>query len=255
MSPATLATISLVLTLLAPLGVGAAPKISELARKLAAMRLEVDRLDAQLRALRSRSLGRQQTLEERRRKLLLEVDAQLVARKRLRASITKAKLSQTTREQTQAALAKAVIQGLDRLARYQRASMPFRLAARERSVKRLRRQLQTQQVSGADASLKLWRLVEAEVALTRGIERAEISLALGPGKPRLVQVVRLGMLTMFVKDATGALSRVVRRGPRWVELPLRRPGQRRQVNALFEALKRQLRRGNYRLPLSSGASR
>ncbi len=238
-------------------GQGPAPDLLEQrAEELAQLRAEVDRLDAELRAVRRQDAAELRTLQTRRGELELERDALRLEADSLRVQADG--LAENQREQGEAgrALADAVERGLDGLGEVVAGGMPYRRDERLGALDDLRGRLRTGQVAPASAAVSLWRAIDDELRLAERVERGQAPLQLEPGSAeRLVDLVRLGSLALLVHVPPDEYGRVIRgEDGAWRYEPLTDPQQRRDVRELLRDLQRQVRDGAYVLPLQAASA-
>lgn len=230
--------------------------LGQRAEELAELRVEVDRLDAELRAVRRQGAFELRTLQTRRGELELQLDD---LRLEVRTQRDEAEqLHQRQREQGDAGseLADTVERGLDELGEVIAEGMPYHRDERLAALDDLRGQLRAGRIDPASAAVSLWRTIDDDLRLAERVERGQTPLQLRPGDAvQLVEVVRLGSVALLVHVPPDEYGRVIRgEDGSWCYEPLTHPEPRRQVRKLFRDLQRQIRDGAYILPLQADGS-
>lgn len=228
-------------------------RLARWADELAKLRVEVEALDTQLRTERTQGLTQLRSLTRRKGALQLEQDRvgirQTTARRSLAEVLKRLKESKQQRNRIVPVLSKALVA----LRAVVAQSLPFRRSERLQALDDLKAKLDAGRIEADTALSRLWRYVEDELKLTAGVLRSRIPLRLSdkPGAPRrLVDVVRLGMITLFTRTKDGKLGQLRRdRTGTWRHRRLTDRAQIREVRRLFEALGKNLTEGAYRLPL------
>lgn len=227
-------------------------ELTDEVRALAALRAEIEGIEAELTEIREIGRSRNRSLaaqvedlqllvqEEFRRvdELQRSVDqrSEVVEARRLRGSEVDSTL--------QAALID-VWHSLDRRA-------PFRLAERRGELDALDQDLERGLLDPETATSRLWQFVEDEIQLARGvgIHRQAVEV---DGQRILADVVRLGMLALYVRTPDGRYAHAVPGDDgTWRFEVLTDPGRRDAVHTFFRAVERQVRSGRFDLPLPRG---
>ncbi|MCK6511390.1 DUF3450 domain-containing protein [Myxococcota bacterium] len=231
-----------------------APSSRQLQRwsaELVRLRTEVDRVSSQIRIEREQSLLALRGLESRRAQLQSMVDQERLRFQRWMGQVERLKQQLQSRSMAQSAIHDALLDALKSVEQAIEGSLPYRRKERWEQVQKIRVRMKAGRIDAEQGVAALWRILEDELRLTALVERAELPLELHKGKPpRLVKVVRVGMIAMFVLEGKGRYGRMVRDAKGgWVYLLARSLEDREQIALLFENLERQIREGLYRLPL------
>lgn len=217
------------------------------AARLAELRSEVDTLSADVeqkkeeRRTKLRSLaGQKSDLEfqlQREQNRIAQLEAQAEKRRK--------RLAETAIDGE--SLLPAVQTSMEELRGRIRGSVPFKTTERLGAVDELDEKLKQGLVTPQKASVQLWALIEDELRLGRenGMYRQVIDLG---GEDVLVDVARLGMVAMYFRTDDGRVGRVDYRDSGWTWLEVDGDVQRRQIDQLFEAMRKQIRTGFFELP-------
>jgi len=246
----------IVTTLAASWSTGSVDARSQLqawATELAKLRAETDSLDTQLRAERTRGLTELRTLMQRKGELQLALDRAGIRVSTARRSLKEVEKRLEQSKQKRQRLVPVLVQSLARLRGVVVQGLPFRLQERLRVLDELLVKLKAGRIEPETAVSRLWRFLEDELKLTGDVQRTQLPLYLSDkeGTPRqLVDVVRLGMVTLFTKTKGGRFGQLRQVGPGdWRHRWLTRSDHKQEVRRLFEALGKNHTEGAYRLPL------
>ncbi|MCB9644664.1 MAG: DUF3450 family protein [Myxococcales bacterium] len=220
-------------------------------QELVRLRAEVDRLSSQIRTERTQYLLELRNLENRRGQLQLLVDQERLRLRRLVVQADRLRLQLKTRKEAQEEIRTALLGALQSVRQAIQNSLPFRRKERLEQVQKIRVRMKAGRIDAEQGVAALWRILEDELRLTALVERSELPLVLRKGSaPRLVKVVRVGMIALFVLEGKGQYGRIVRdKSGKWVYLKAKKAEHKEQIALLFANLERQIREGLYHLPL------
>ncbi len=101
----------------------------------------------------------------------------------------------------------------------------------------------------ARAANRLWALYEDEFRLTR--ENGLFSQTIDLGRERvLADVVRLGSMALYFRTQDGRVGLARRADNDWRFVTVDDAADQERINALFDALRKQIRQGYFELPLA-----
>ena len=206
-----------------------------LARRVAALRLEVDRLAGKLRDQRKSTRTQLDALRGER--------ADLERRVRLERVRAKALVQLGTKRREQAAKLEAEIakwltpvrDSVAHVRRYVARTLPFKRSARAAAVERIAADLSTSHPDPASVLTRLWRFVEEEAALARDVGLSQQVLPF-EGRRVMVDVARVGMGLLFVRAPGGAYAWAVRKKGGWTIVRLHQQAAVDRVRQLFNLL-------------------
>ena len=230
---------------------GGKTSLEQKAEELAQLRSDLDLLEADLRAERTRGESSLRTLETRRSSLSMQLDAERVRIESARKKLEGLKSTLEARKDQSKVFLPVVEHAAEKLRAVVRAGLPFHREERLSAIDEIATKARTGRLDPETACSRLWQLVEDEIRLTGEVARTKVPLALdGPDAPRqLVDVVRVGMVTMYVRHEPGRFSRLVRRDGDWQPVAVKDVGAIDQLEALFDAVGKQVVQGDYVLPL------
>ncbi len=217
--------------------------------KLVALRFEVDEKEKRLEAMRSRVSAEKAALEAQVADLHILVGKERVRKstlakmERAQREAREKRTSQTARYREPALGAAKVLRSLIN------DSLPFKKQARLKEVDVIVADLEGDKVDAATAITRLWRLIEDELKLVSevGLHRQPILLN---GEKMLADVVRIGMSVLYFRVDEKRLGRAIRT-PKggFIYEETKKEDEKRALNALFEAMEKQIRKGAFELPL------
>ncbi|MBN2524881.1 MAG: DUF3450 family protein [Deltaproteobacteria bacterium] len=226
-------------------------KTAVMAEKLAALRTEINELDAGLRTRRTLAATELRSLQTRASELKLTEDAERIHVQALEVEVRELEASISSGDERSASLEKAVFQATSRLQKVTLTSLPFKLEQRLDALAQIDRGLKDGTIDAASAAAQMWRFVEDErrLATTVALDDERIVLT-GDTRPSLVRVVRVGTVAMFVYAGENRWGRVVREPKGDFEYTdIKDRAQRDEIKRLFDSVEKQIREGRYRLPL------
>lgn len=232
------------LLVLACLTAGAADGgVEELAR----LRAEIEALSYDLSMEEESLRGRLRSLEAVRTDLEVQVRAEDLGARTLRDDLAELAAGAATESGHEDVLTPAVRHGLDTLRAAIEAGLPYRVAERLAAVDALRTQLDTGALPPARVASRLWQLAEDELRLTRenALDRQTVSVE---GAEVLADVVRLGMVALYVRTPDGQYGFAERDGGGWRTTMLTGRTPTQQIASLFDSVGKQIRVGYFELP-------
>ena len=224
----------------------------EMAEQLASLRAEVAQLSADLDDENERHQARMRSLETQRADVELQLRRERTQLQNFREEQTELQAIVDERDDDEALLS-ALELSLDRIAESIRAGIPYRMTDRLASVDELREQISNATVSPAQGAARAWALVEDELRLTseNALDREVLDIE---GEAVLVDIARLGMLTLYYRTPDGSFGRLSPNSGGWNWLPVADEASITQISALFEDLQKGVRTGSFELPLELRAS-
>lgn len=225
--------------------------LEQKAEELAKLRSDLDMIESDLRAERARGQAALRNLEARRSTLAMQLDAERVRIASAQKKLETIKSNLETRKGQSTVFLPVVESAADALAGSVRDGLPFHQEERLAAIEEIKTKARAGRLDPETACSRLWQLVEDEIRLTGEVVRTKVPLALdGPDAPRrLVDVIRIGMVTLFIRHEPGRFSRLVRRDGTWQPEPIRDIRSIDQLEALFDAVSKQVVQGDYTLPL------
>ena len=222
--------------------------------KLAQLRVEINDLDAQLRDLRNQKNVELTGMESRLTELESRRDAELLQVNALRGEIQGYDAKSAQFVEVDTALTEVCLDAIQRLEVLVKSGLPFHLSERLKALQQMQQRINEKSVSAKETAVDIWRFAEGEQQLASNVEMGNVRISLKAGEPRrLVTVVRLGMVAMYtrhnsiygavLKDETGS----------FVYEDIHDKETRQALEELFSNVEKQIKVGQYTLPLFSKA--
>ncbi|GAB6068499.1 hypothetical protein JCM13664_18190 [Methylothermus subterraneus] len=234
-------------SLIAPLPVQAeAPNLAPMARKLAELRAEVDRLQQELDQAKADQHQKLDALGAQIAQLEAEKRRQELALQKLKSEWEAVSQTAPTAANTDAELTQTLRQAIAALRRYVETGLPFKRSERLEALRELEAKLDNA-ASPKKLASELWALIEDELRLTRenGLYRQILPVE---GNPALVEVAKLGMVLLFFQTPDGRYGLARRQGNDWEYVTVASKDDRQRIAALMESLRKQIRQGYFELP-------
>jgi len=240
-------TVVLTASLLLAGSATAKPAVEELARTLAHLRTEVETLSADVEQKKEEKRARLRSLAGQKADLEFQLQREQRRIAELRTRAEQRRTALLADESAAHELRPALDEAMQTLHGRIRAGVPFKTAERLDAVDEIRRKLDAGLVTPQKATVQLWALVEDEMRLGRenGMYRQVIEIE---DEEILADVARLGMVAMYFRTDDGRAGRAERRDGAWTWSREDDELDRRRVDALFEAMRKQIRTGFFELP-------
>jgi TolA-binding protein len=227
-----------------------ADSLDQLAKKLVAMRSDVEELQAQLETEQNEHVQRLRSLGSQRAELEASVRREELKVKRLQTVLGQARerlKEHSVQVEELMPVAKEVIAALHQSID---ASLPFQLDNRRAAVAELERQLDEGSLPPARVLSRLWAFYEDEVRLATesGMYRQAVEIG---DKKVLADVVRIGMVMLFFRTEE-SVGYVEKSGEEWAFRTVESTADRDRLQALFDAFDKQIRTGLFEIPNPRG---
>lgn len=243
--------------LLLALGAVAAPLAAQeadaLAQRLITLRGEVEQLNGELDLLREEQRTALAALAAQKAELEAGVERQQLAAREARQKLEARHSDGQRAGVAGAALPPVLLTATEQLAAYIRGGLPFKVEERLGELETFRTQLENGSLPPPRAVNRLWAFYEDEFRLTRENSLHAQTIALGEERV-LADVAKLGNMALYFRTQDGRVGLAERAAEGWRFVPLQDETARLQVEALFDALGKQIRQGYFELPLVAGGA-
>ncbi|HEY6557537.1 MAG TPA: DUF3450 family protein [Polyangiaceae bacterium] len=228
--------------------------VADLARRLAGLRGEVEKLSAELSRKDTDLRDQLRGLARQKAELKLDLQKEQARLQKTQLAISQKKTLIESEKQGDHALRPVFENALVSLRAYVKGGLPFRTAERIAEIDKIEEQYKAGLLTPPRALSRLWTFMEDEFRLTRetGMYRQAIKL---DGKEELSDVVRVGTVMLFFKTSDDVVGYATRGGSGWEYRKLEEPADKRLVVTLFDSLKKQIRVGLFELPNALAAER
>jgi hypothetical protein len=218
-----------------------------MARELARLRTEVEALSQEIEGKKDEEKARLRALYARRGELEAELGREEVLLEQMRATLEGHRRRIASQGASEAEIKPAVLAAIAELRAAVQAGLPFMIEERLDELAKLERQVNEDVLPPSRALGRLWERVEDEARLGR---ESGLYLQVVPLGERevLAEVARIGMVMLFFRTPQGEVGRAVRAGAGWRFERYTTTEQAQQLEALFDAFKKQIRVGRFELP-------
>ncbi|NOZ85206.1 MAG: DUF3450 domain-containing protein [Deltaproteobacteria bacterium] len=222
--------------------------------RLAKLRAEVDDLESDIDQMRSSFRTRRTALENQEGDLEVILRKEQVRQETLRRLRAKQIAQRRRAESWSTRLMKPAKKAARMVRRLILDTLPFKKHDRLAAVDEISKDLKGPRADPAMAISRLWQMLEDELKLTAevGLHRQVIDLH---GKKTLVQVARIGMGVMYFRTESGKFGWAAKAENGRYSFKLFSDEESiKSVESLFIALRKQIRKGYFNLPLPCPAN-
>ena len=140
-----------------------------------------------------------------------------------------------------------IIEALDSLIVTINASLPFKTQERVQDVLKIKEQVETDLITPQKGLTLAWNSTMDALRMTKenGIFKQTIVV---DGEERLAEIARVGTVMMFFKTPDESVGYVVKEASGYSYKKITQKEEQEQVLALFDAFKKQIRSGFFKLP-------
>jgi hypothetical protein len=230
----------------------AAPAVADpamdFAKRLSALRGDVEALSAKLSSLTADNRDELRSLARQKADLELELKKEDVRVAKLQAAVGQKRAAIQEDKGRDAEITPLFVRNVEQVRKHVATSLPFRTEERLGELDKLEEQLRTGLLSPPRALSRLWTFVEDEFRLTRenGLYQQTVSV---DGQEHLADVVRIGGIALFFKTSDGNVGHAVRgEDGRFSYEVVSDAAAKKQVLTLFDNFRKQIRAGYFELP-------
>lgn len=223
----------------------------DLADRLIGLRSDVEQLNSELELLREEQRSTLAGLAAQRAELSASVDRQQLAAREAQRKLDEISERMQAAGASGDALRPLIEQAVDALAAQVRAGLPFKQEQRLAELDEFRTQIGNGTLPPARAMNRLWAFFEDEFRLTRDNSLHSQTIALGDERV-LADVAKLGTMALYFRTGDGRVGQAVADDRGWRFAIASEDTAVRQIRALFDALRKQIRQGYFELPLAGG---
>ncbi len=235
---------------LALLPVVAIAQDDPLAQRLIELRGEVERINGELELLREEQRTTLAGLNAQRAELTASLERQQRVARELREKRAAAEQAQAEIGLEGDALKPILLAKIAALRTQVAAGVPFKIEERLGELDRFVVQIESGAIPPQRAVNRLWALYEDEFRLTRenSLHRQTITV---DGWKMLADVAKLGTMALYFQTTDGQVGQAVRTGAgdTWQWQRLTDSADAARIEALFDALRKQIRQGYFELPI------
>jgi hypothetical protein len=224
-----------------------ADSVDDFAKRLSSLRGEVESLSAELSSLTADGRDELRSLARQKADLELELKKEEIRVSKLQAAVSQKRAAIADDKGRDAELAPLFERNVKQVRQHVVSSLPFRPEERLKELDKLEEQLRTGLLSPPRALSRLWTFMEDEFRLTRenGLYQQTITVE---GQEHLADVIRIGSVALFFKTNDGAVGYATAGASGYQFNVESDPDSKKQILALFESFRKQIRAGYFELP-------
>jgi hypothetical protein len=223
-----------------------------LSERLISLRGEVEQLNSELELLREEQRTVLAGLNAQRAELRASADRQQLLARDAEAKRDAVLAEVASRGASGDALSPILLSAIDQLGNQVRGGLPFKVEERLAALDEMRLQINNGSLPPARAANRLWAFYEDELRLTRetGLHNQTVSL----GSERvLAEVVKVGSMALYFRTPDGRYGQALRVGSGWQFVLAEGVDAQKQIAALFDAQRKQIKQGLFTLPQLAAA--
>jgi len=220
---------------------------NNMAESLMKLRSQVEQLDSQIDDEKDAYRASMKSLSMQKSELDSMVSRENLKIKQIQKELAKVKKSIQEASKNSLGLTPIVNDAIDTLIATIKTSIPFKTNDRVASVLKIKEQLKSSLITPQKALAMVYNSYADEIRMTKenGIFKQTINL---DGKDRLVEVARIGTAMMFFKTPDDTVGYVSRNASSWNYKTELNKEKQAQILNIFDAFKKQIRTGYFRLP-------
>jgi small-conductance mechanosensitive channel len=228
------------------LALAAGEGLDGLAERLIELRGRVESIQDDIEAKQDTHRSRMSTLANRRASLESEIQAKRLQLEQMRRATNEKRSEIQATNAADEALTPTAKAASKSLRSVIARGLPFQREERLKSVDEISSELESGELTSAQALERLWSLIEDELRVSRenAAFRQEVTL---DGRSYLAEVIHLGTAMLFFQTEDGQSGFATQSGSGW---KYRRVtgSHATQIDKLFESFERQVRSGVFTLP-------
>lgn len=218
-----------------------------LAQRLIQARAQVEELQSELDIQREEHKGRMAYLSAQLTELEANQDREELRIKQLESELDKLRLAAEAAGADADSLQPAVRTVTDQLREVILRSVPFKQQDRLSELDEVITQMDAGVNTPQRSINRLWAFIEDELRISRENAIYSQTIELN-GQPILADVAKLGTVALYFKTRDIRFGRAVPSADSWRWELLESPDEQKQVEGLFDALRKQIRQGFFELP-------
>ncbi|MDT8408920.1 MAG: DUF3450 family protein [Wenzhouxiangellaceae bacterium] len=229
---------------------GAQDPLDALAEELVGLRGQVESLNTDLNRLQERHRAEMNSLAAQKGDLEATRRREMLRIRQLEQDLADNRERAARAGVAGEALMPVAARIIASLQKHIESSFPFKIDERLKGLAEIRSQLESGATEPPRVINRLWRFYEDELRLTRdnGLYSQVIPI---DGREVLADIAKIGAIAMYFQTRDGRLGHAVRNGDDWRFEVSQSAGDRQQIAALFDSLKKQIRTGYFELPNGS----
>lgn len=221
--------------------------LTKFARVLTELRTEVEELSSEVEAAKENQRAQLRSLSAQKTDLELQIQREERRAEQLKAQQKREIEDVSKASEASEELKPVVKNSVEKLRAQINNGLPFKRVERLAALQKIESQFNQGLLPPEKAVARLWAFVEDEMRLTRenGLYRQSIEV---DGQEELAEIARVGMVSMYFRTNDGRVGTSTKNGDEWSYSVIRDEEGQAQIDALFDAFKKQIRVGYFQLP-------
>lgn len=218
----------------------------DLAAKIISIRSEVEALQDEVESNKEQYRSTVQSLNIQKADLSASLQRENMQIDELSGKLKLLKYNLDQRFAGDEALVLSLKAAITDVKRYIETSLPFKKNERLSSLEKMRLEIENKQINPYKAASHLWAFIEDEIRLHKdtGLYKQVLNIN---GSDQLVDIVKVGMIGLYYKTER-QVGLMTKNEGNWVVAPLHDKGDIEAVDYLFDAIKKGIRVGFFKLP-------
>lgn len=222
----------------------------DLSQGLIRLRAEVEALNGELTLLRDEQRTTLGTLNAQKAELQANLERQQLAAREIREKLAASEAEQIDAGLIADNLKPLLLSALAELRQYVASGLPFKRDERMGEIDALRTQIDSGALPVPRAVNRLWAFYEDEFRITRENGLHSQTIALGDERV-LAEVAKIGSMALYFRTQDGRVGQAQQSADGWQFVVSDERADVARINALYDALKKQIRQGWFELPMAT----
>jgi len=227
--------------------VSRADELTNLAKKLAGMRAEVETLSNELELEKQKLKNELDSLAQQKSELDVQIEKERLRIQEIKASIERRREEIAKQSVSGEELKPLVNEAIGQAEVLVKDSLPFRTSERIDELGKIRSRMDEGLMRPEKAASLLWAFMEDELRLTRECA-LDKQIIVVDGREQLAEVARVGMVMLFFRTNAGRYGKAVKRQDAWEYEVFSDSTANEQTALLFDSFRKQVRVGYFELP-------
>lgn len=224
-----------------------ADELGTMAKRMSELRGQVESMSDDLSSRKNDMQEQLRSFARQKAELELEIQREDTRLAKMRQAVAEKRAVVDVLKVQNQALAPTFDSQVAAVRGYIEGSLPFRTKDRLAELDKLTDQVKSGLLAPPRALNRLWGFIEDELRMTRESGMFTQPVVVN-GKEQLADVVRLGMVILYYRTPDQQFGHSVRENGAWRFRAIDDDDGRKQVRALFDTFKKQIRTGYFELP-------
>ena len=242
----------------------ASTPMDQMVEKIIHMRQQVEVLNSEYKLEKEAIMSEIKSLSVQKAELASQIRSEEIRQKQLGTKISKNRKEMGQQVQQAQSLAPLLHKYIGELKTWIQNSMPMKTSERMQALESLESKIESKDISITKGTQLLWGLYQDELRLVKEVQLNKQTISIN-GEMKMATLAKVGGLFLFFKTDDGRTGRALQVSAldtkksesvsKWAYQAYSPNSlQEKQIRALFDSLKKQIRQGAFRLPTLQGAS-